>query len=243
MITSVPHNYFNKADSSKDCSLGNVLFVIASVIGIAKKNGYKFGFHPWPNQQYFVNPLPPLDATIFRPFIIPPNYQGYDIGFRGFIVPDNCTISGYLGSERYWHHCEKLVKHYLTMKYICEPFEDSIIMHYRNYNLEAWYRLDESYYRAALKKLPKKPIIVVTDNIDAARRAIKIKCEYISNPPIVDFYFLSHSKYIIMANSSMSFMAAYLSSAERVIAPHHWYAGSFWDCPTGDNYLKKWLLV
>lgn len=242
MITSVPHNYFNKADSPKDCSLGNILFVIAGIIGVATKNNYKWGFKPWVNQEYFVNPLPELDGTHFRPYELKKNYQGFDIGFDTFNIPDNTIINGYFSSEKYWHHCGDLVRHYLTMKDIAEPFKDCIMIHFRNNTLEAWHKLGEDYYKEALKQFPKKRVVVVTDNIDAAYKATKLDCEYTSNSPIVDFYLLSHTEYLIMANSSNSYMAAYLSQAKTVV-PKNWYAGSFWDCPTDDNYLENWIKI
>lgn len=244
MITAQPHNYFNKADSPKDCSLGNILFVIAGIIGVATKNGYKWGFKPWVNQEYFVNPLPGLDDTNFKPFQIPVNYQGFDIGFRGFNIPDNRIINGYFGSEKYWSHCDSLVRHYLTMKDICQPFEDSILMHYRNYRKnEAWNLLQSDYYTEALKRMPKKQVIVVTDNIEAAYNTLGPDYQYTSNSPIEDFYLLSHARYLIMANSSNSWMAAYLGQPEIVIAPENWYANSFKNCPKEDNYRKGWIRI
>lgn len=245
MITAVPHNYFTKADSPRDCSLGNIFFVIAGIIGVAIKKNYQWGFPKWVNQQYFVNPLPVItDHQIQRlnRFQLPQTYQGFDIGFTGFNIPDNSLINGYFGSIKYWEHCEPLVKHYLTMKDIAEPYEDCILMHYRNNKLEAWYHLDDKYYKEALKQFPDKRVVVITDNIEAAKEAIKLDCEYVSNSPIVDFYLLSHTKYLIMANSSNSFMAAYLSGA-KTVAPKNFYAGSFWDCPTESNYLPEWIII
>jgi hypothetical protein len=242
MITSVPHNYFNKADSPKDCSLGNIMFVIAGIIGVATKNNYKWGFQPWVNQQYFVNPLPEVKELPAGRHQLPQNYQGFDVGFHGFDIPDNVVINGYFGSERYWAHCEDKVRHYLTMKDIAEPYEDYIVIHYRHYNLEAWYKLNFHYYHAAIKHFPKKKIVVVTDNIEAAKKAVALDCEYVSNSPIVDFYLMSHTKYFIMANSSLSYMAAYFSKA-KTVAPENWYAGSFHNCPKEENYCKGWIRI
>ena len=47
MITANPNGYFKRADTNCDCSLGNVLFTIAGVIGTAVKNNYKYGFKGW----------------------------------------------------------------------------------------------------------------------------------------------------------------------------------------------------
>lgn len=244
MITSVPHNYYNKADKPKDCSLGNVLFVIAGIIGVAVKNNYRFGFSPWPNQDYFVNPLPPVDNTQFRPFALNRNYQGYDVGFQGFNIPDNTIIDGYFGSLKYWEHCEDLVRFYLTMKDIAAPYEDTIVMHCRSFVEEAWYPLGETYYKKALEQFPAgKKIVVVTNNIEKAKQRVNIDCEYVSNSPIVDFYLMSHTRYFVMANSSLSWMAAYLGKPEICVAPENWYAGSFHDCPKEDNYPPNCIRI
>ena len=165
MITSVPHNWTNKADSPKDCSLANILFVIAGIIGVATKNDYSWGFTKWVNQEYFINPLPEISQLPNNRFQIPVNYQGFDIGFYGFNIPDNVLINSCFGSIKYWEHCDDLVRYYLTMKDITEPYEDCILMHFRNHNLEAWNKLDYNYYNEALKQFPKKRVIVVTDNI------------------------------------------------------------------------------
>ena len=244
MITSIPHNYFFKADEPKDCSLGNILFVIAGVIGVAQKNGYVFGFEPWVNQEYFVNPLPVVDKRGLKKFDLPKTYQGYDIGFTGFNVPDDSIINGYFGSEKYWKHCEGLVRYYLTMKDLCKPIKDTVLIHFRNNGLEAWNRLDNTYYNEALKHFPDKKVVVVTHNIQSAKEYLKLDCEYISNTPIIDFYLLSHADYMIMGNSSFSWMGAYLSGA-KTVAPKVWYnpKGSFYDCPTEDNYCDNWIKV
>jgi hypothetical protein len=234
------HNYERRLSEKADCSLGNILFQIASVIGIATKNGYDYGFSPWVNQEYFVNPLPEKKG-VFKKWEVNKNYKGFDIGFQGFEIPDNSEIAGYLGSEHYFEHCKDLIRFYFTMKEICKPIKDTIIIHYRNYNLPAWYALDHNYYQKAVKRLPQKPILVVTDNIDAAYKAIKIQCDYTSNAPIIDFYVGCHADYIVMGNSSFSWWWAWLSRA-LTVAPLNWYDGPFKDCPRNDLYCKDWIL-
>jgi hypothetical protein len=244
MITSIPHNYYTKADQPRDCSLGNILFVISGIIGIATKKGYSFGFPQWVNQEYFVNPLPRVDMRGLNKFSLPITYQGYDIGFTGFDVPDNSIIAGYFGSEKYWEDCEGLVRYYLTMKDLCEPYKDCVLMHHRSYGVNTWEALDDRYYNEALKHFPGKRVIVVTSNVEKAKNTIKIDCEYVSNSPIIDFYLLSHTDYLVMANSSFSWMAAYLSRA-KTVAPKIWYNpnGPFYDCPTESLYCDNWIKV
>lgn len=247
MITAQPHNYFKSASSSCDCSLGNILFVIAGVIGIATKNNYKYGFNQWVNQKYFVNKLPIITNTKFDNFKIYQNYNGFDVGFNGFDIPDNVRIEGYLGSRKYFEHCEDTIRKQFIMKddFCDNPFDNCILIHYRDYGKnEAMVLLDESYYKNALKKFPKKRVVVVTDNIDVAYKNTKIRGEYTSNSPIIDFYLLSHAKYLIGSNSTFSWWAAYLSKAKTVM-PSKYFTGSFSDCPVNlkDFYCDKWVML
>lgn len=240
MLTNSYINY-RKADGVVDASLGNRLFRIAGVIGIATKNGYQYGFPRWQNQEFFVNPLPLFEGYV-KPLRIPANFKGYDFGFTGFNYPDNRNIEGEFGSHKYFEHCADLIRHYFSLKPQCEPVNDRIIIHYRNYPKQmSWYALGEAYYKAAIKKLPKKPLLVVTDNIDEAYKATGLKCDYTSNNVITDFYLLCNADYIVIANSTFSWWGAWLSQA-MTVAPRNWFTGEFKDAPI-DLYLPNWTII
>ena len=244
MITSVPHNYYKRADFKADCSFGNVLFTMAGIIGVATKNRYSYGFYPWVNQEFFVNSLPGVGNNVFNDIQNSKNYKGFDIGFRGFDLPDNSKIDGYFGSEKYFEHCKNLIRYYFTMKDLCEPYKDCIIIHYRNYKKDIGNMnlLGKNYYIRALKKLPSKKVVVVTDSVKDAMNMLKEDFIYVSNNPIIDFYLLTKADYLVMANSTFSWWGAWLSGA-KTVAPINWYAGSFKDCPTKDLYCAGWELV
>jgi hypothetical protein len=246
MITSTQINSSINAKTQKEMpfGLGNTLFMIAGVIGIATKNGYDYGFPDWINQEYFVNPLPKLNGMSFKPFRMHPNYNGCDVGFISFKVPDNVVVQGYLGSYEYFRHCEILLRHYFEMKPLCMPLKDSILIHYRDYDKNPGFlALDHSYYKRALEHFPDREIIVVTDNIEAAKKVIQLECRYINQSPILDFYLLAHTDYLIMSNSTFSWWAAWMSEA-RTVAPREWFAGEWKNCPFNkDWHLKDWIIL
>jgi hypothetical protein len=245
MISAQPHNYYKLADQPVDSSLGNVLFVIAGIIGIANKKRYSFAFPEWPNNRFFKYRLPVVrDTRKLKSFCIPKNYKGFDIGFMGFdYIPDNAMIDGYLGSEKYFEHCKPSIRTLLTMKDLCRPLDDCIIMHYRDYSkYPEFFNLKKDYYMKALKKFPDKKVVVITDNIEKAKKEFREDFEYVSNSPIVDFYLLTKAKYLIMANSTFSWWGAWLSQAQTV-APLNWYAESWSDCPKKDLYCKEWEII
>jgi hypothetical protein len=245
MITSTFVSNALKADKDCMCRLGNTLFNIAGIIGIAEKNGYKWGFHQWANQEFFKNLLPKCTGS-FEKLIIKPNYKGFDIGFMGFYVPDNIDLKGQFDSEKYWKHCEKKVRHYLTMKPLCDPVKDTIIIQYRAYNElknPLFTKLTyENYYKKALSRMPKKPVLCITDDPKKAARAIGVPCDYVHYSPIIDFYLLTQADYIIMANSTFSWWGAYLSQA-KTVAPKNWFWKDWSDAPLQDLYPKEWEVI
>lgn len=232
----------NSAGVVGDSSLGNRLFRIAGIIGIAEKNGYEYAFPKWINQQYFKNTLP---TRLFFPtkMRLPNNYMGYCFGFVGFDFPDNVDLEGEFGSWKYWEHCEDKIRHYLEFQELCEPFKDCILIHYRDYKgNEGWEQLGISYYYKAIAEFPKKRVVVVTDNIEKARQTLGNKFEYTSNTPIIDLYLLTQADYLIIANSTFSWWAGVLTKGE-VIAPAKWYGPILKDAPTKDLYYPKWKIV
>jgi hypothetical protein len=230
------------ADVVGDASLGNRMLRIAGIIGIATKNGYEYAFPRWINQQYFINSLP--YRLFFPPKVrIPPTLMGYDFGFRGFDFPDDIDLEGEFGSWKYWEHCEDLIRHYFTFDNLCEPFRDTIIVHYRDYKgNQGWADLGPEYYTNAIAEFPGKRVIVVTDNTDKARRVLGDKYEYTSNTPIIDLFLLCHSDYLVMANSTFSWWAGILTSGQ-VVAPAKWYGPALKYAPTEDLYYPKWKVI
>ena len=244
MITNSHINYRPKAGSKCDSSLGNMLFKIAGTIGIATMNGYSYGFPKWCNQEYFINNLPVYEGFL-KAQRLPRTYDGFDFGFTGFNYRDNIDLMGEFGTWKYWHHCEGLIRHYFTLKPQCKVYKNTILIHYRDYiggGHTSWAKMSKKYYRDALKLMPERNIIVVTDNIDAAYDAIGLDVQYTSNTPIIDFYILANADYLIMANSSFSWWAAFLSGA-RTIAPKNWYADKLKDAPTNEMYYPTWTII
>lgn len=227
-----------KADIRGDNTFGNILFFIASTIGIATKNGYSYGFPEWNNQEYFVNPLPKVEVGNYIPIDIP---EG---NFNGFNIPDNTSIWGYMQSEKYFEHCKDLIRYYFTLKKVAIPFKDSILIHCRNYAPQylqmGFNNMTRDYYLSALKHFPDRRIIVITDDIEKAYNTINEDFEYTSNSPIIDFYLLAHADYLIGSNSTFSWWGAWLSGAKAVF-PSNWFPGL--PVKTDDVNCKNWTLI
>jgi hypothetical protein len=225
-----------------DCGIGNILFFTAGTIGIATKNGYSYGLPKWVGSDYFVNPIPTPEEIDYKYIELP-------WGFSGFDIPDNSCIFGWMQTERYFEHCEDLIRHYFTMKPIAEPIKDTIFIHYRAYKnvSKMLVPLGREYYREALRQLPRKRVVVVTDDINQAKGVFGANFEYLSNTPIVDFYLLSHADYVVMSNSTFSWWGAYLSKAVTV-CPKQWIPPTWGDAPGVPNSpkdipCKNWIQI
>ncbi len=232
MITLKSIRDYPSAGLSGDTGLGNKLFQIAAVIGMAVKHGYDFGFEKWESQEYFINPLPPVIEGDY-----PVKEFGWD--YSNEWIPDNVAVQGYFQDYRYWIHCVDLIKHYFETIVsgigLCN--EDIIGIHFRAYgDSDIHPECDWDYYSKALELLPKKKIIVFTDNIDRAKKVIPLDCEFISNSPIDDFINLKNCEYIISSNSTFPWWAGVLGGS-KVIIPSKWFGGRKANLSTeGFNY-------
>lgn len=235
MITYEKNKFSERqpADQRGDCSLGNLLFFIAGTIGIATKNGYDYGFPEWNNSKFFVNPLPKVNDQEF-------NKLDLGWGFNGFDIPNNVSLLGWMQTDKYFIHCTELIRHYFEMKELAEPIKDTILIHYRACIDEGTLIVPtlRDYYLKAISILPKKDIVVITDNINKAKEVIGLDCQYISDTPIKDFYLLAHADYLIMSPSSFSWWASFLSGAVT-IAPLKWFT----NIDDKDLYCKEWIIV
>lgn len=90
----------------KKGNIGNQLFQIASVIGIAKSNNHDFAFPSWKYSSYFENKLPLLDKEEFTPFL---EQQYYYKTIR--LEYKDYDLEGWFQSEKYFINSDE-VKHY-----------------------------------------------------------------------------------------------------------------------------------
>lgn len=236
MITGADMNIYGRVDQNINAGFGNKLFIIASTIGIAVKYGLEYGWN-WNNQDFFVNPLPLLK---------PGNYQRYNVpwGYYDFVCKDNTCLVGYMQHERYFSHCEDLIRSYFEMKPVSEKLVNTVGLHFRAYSVEGvgsvHPELPREYYEKALKHFPGKTPVVFTDNIERAKQVIGLDCEYRSNTPIEDFYQLRHCDGVIMCASSFSWWCGWLNG--RAVIPSYWFIGRNRSMDVSGLYSNKFII-
>jgi len=236
--------------------LGNQMFQIASIVGIAEANGYQYSFPEWVNYdalerfgtkedisiaKYFKNQLPE-QAEEHK------NLPEYHInwGWQGLEHPDGYSYSGHLQSSKYFEHISSLIRHYFTLE---EEHEElaytSIHIRMGDYGSNYHPICTKEYYHQAMAILPG-PYMVFSEDIYKAK-------EHLGQLPHGDHWFydgntidsfrvMKACKAHIIANSTFSWWAAWLKNGD-IIAPKQWFGPDAAHLNTRDIYCENWKII
>jgi len=136
----------------------------------------------------------------------------------------------YLQDPKYFdHHRETIRKLFRPHK---SKQEDYVAIHVRrgDYVNNPFYvdLMETDYYQKAMSLFPGETFVVLTDDRKWCMEQELFKdCEFgVWSDEITDLNRMVCAKGIIMANSSFSFWGAYLSDAEKIVAPSvkNWYS-------------------
>ncbi len=122
------------------------------------------------------------------------------------------------------------------------------------------------YYQKALLQFKQCPnLIIFSDDIEWCKKEFKTlttpwpqklfkskveqyhqkhRCHFVEDTDIVEFFLLSQCNHHIIANSSFSWWAAYLSPKQgNVVAPKKWFGRKTDADSTKDIYLPHWTII
>tara|TARA_R110002096_G_scaffold269563_2_gene463414 strand:+ start:2200 stop:2913 length:714 start_codon:yes stop_codon:yes gene_type:complete len=144
---------------------------------------------------------------------------------------DNVTLHGYFQSEKHFSDYEAGLREEFTLrnpKYPEELDDDYIGIHVRRGDYLNHPTIHPTcsmeYYEEALSMLPDRPVKVFSDDPKWCAKNFKGDRFEISQRDFMeDFELLSKCNYHIIANSSFSWWAAWLSNSKKVIAPDKWF--------------------
>lgn len=278
MLTYSKIGYFGR--------LGNQLFQFASTYGIAKKLGYEVAF-PIENSsqpvkedfkdgltreitfdvpKYFKIPeylLIPRNDILFDKTYSEPHFHCVESIES---IPDNCDISGYYQSEKYFKHCEKELRSILKFKddiveSVNYKFKDvlsidkltSVHIRVGDYvGLQQFHPImDPDYYQRALSLLIEDTdlFLIFSDNIGYSKQIFPedSRIVYIEiGSDIEQLCLMSLCKNNIIANSSYSWWSAWLNPKEdkKVVAPKKWFGSAYqYTHNTKDLYCENWIIT
>jgi hypothetical protein len=246
--------------------LGNQLFQLASMIGLAHKFYTKLELPTWPYAKYF-NSAPAFD----RLFTDSPaggveakeTTFGYVEDWPPMREHARIDVWGYLQSEKYWKPYEIFIRGALTFKHdfiqqvrtslhfddLKRPIALSVrrgdYVNNPNYHLLP---IVGYYYTALETHFPdwrERDIVVFSDDIPYCR------CHFSSfnnvhysdnNSDIEDICALSQCDDFIIGNSTFSWWGAYLANRGKVVRPVHHFNGDLKvKCSTKDYYPTEWI--
>lgn len=247
--------------------MGNQMFSIAGVIGIATRSGQPYGFPRWINydnplfgqpaddiEQYLVNELPRVPEGLHW------NSVSYFWGHKDLFFPTgNWDIHGHMQSYKFFSNCIDRVRE--TFRFKDEPEQnDYVAIHYRAGDYiddptAQHPRCTKEYYEKAMGEFPESKFILFSDDknkwygiMGNATNIIDVVLADSLGVPdyIVDFRIMKRCKSFICANSSFSFMAALLGEHldKKIVMPKIWFGTSMpSEFNTDDIYPENAIVI
>lgn len=247
---------------------GNQLFQIAATLGLAHRYNLDPIFPEWKYINYFPN-AKQLNFNSNLNLSSVHNLVENKSSYENIVLNTDTSYNllGYRQCELYFKNIKNdIIKLFRpSSEYITKIISEfpqiknnTISLHVRRGDYvglsHLYVPLSEQYYLSAYNYIKNiignnVNLIIVTNDKEWCRQNLNI----INNLPNVyyspftsqldDFTTIYLCKYHIIANSTFSWWAAYLSQSNIVIAPYNWYHGSYSDKNTLDLYPENWILM
>lgn len=266
--------------------LGNQMFQFAGTVGIANKMGYEYAFPKenieipsiedfkdgvrrevyfdlpkyFPNVNNTIKPIEEIQTiqTVKEPF--------FHFNQEFFTIPDQTDLNGYFQTEKYFDHCQQLIREYFEFNkeiveqsnYKFPKFDidvEFVSIHLRRgdyVGLQQFHPVMEpSYYFSALTEFMKGNycFMIFSDDIKYCKSLFGKQDNVVyveGNDPALDMCMMSMCNHNIIANSSFSWWASWLNKNpnKKVIAPKKWFGPAYNNIHnTKDLYPKSWIIA
>jgi hypothetical protein len=226
--------------------LGNQLFQIASVIGIAEALGTEAAFPAWQYERYFKNPLPktqnPKPET--QNIKIKERFFHYDESLINELKAPICyDLNGFFQAEKYWRASKEAVlkqfefeanfKKYVSEKYKTALSKNHVAISIRRgdfVNNSNYFQIPVTWYLNAYYKFfgDDYNVIIFSDDFAWCKTHFKpLPKVYFADDlnDIEQLCLMSMCENHIISNSTFSWWGAYLSRSNCVIRPEKNFAG------------------
>jgi len=208
--------------------LGNQMFQYATTFALSKRIGTSCSF---PENKPNLHDIFTLSA---KKIFSPPDYMYAERKFHFTPLPtdyEDLMIHGYFQSEKYFSDCRDDLKSEFRLrdpKYSEKLDDDYIGIHVRRGDYLTYSLIHPvcsmQYYEEGLASLPDKPVKIFSDDPEWCVKHFKgDRFNICTGNFIEDFELMSKCTYNIIANSSFSWWAAWLSNSKKVIAPKKWF--------------------
>lgn len=235
--------------------LGNQMFQIASVIGIARANGHEYIFPEWKYSHYMKKELPAGIVPATKVDEVGFHYGEIKVGEGIF------DIVGYLQSWKYFDKYKEEALGYFELKpehaekidALAASFGDNTCsLHIRRtdyVNLSQHHPvMPMAYYTRAMEVMGDCTFVIFSDDINWCRENfVGNKFVFVDeqHPDVYDLMLMSKCKHNVIANSSFSWWGAYLNKNpnKRVIAPGKWFGPAYDNLDTKDLLPENWSKI
>jgi hypothetical protein len=176
---------------------------------------------------------------------------------------DNFYADGYYVSEKYFKKIREIILKEVTLRQKSDAYKEweekiksakkPLMIHARRTDHilnKTFTFIDEKYYEEALKHFDDDcELFGFSDNAEWLQNAIKgRKITMVSGQGFTDYeelMLMSLGKNFIIANSTYSWWAAWLSQApnKKIVALKKWYASTWWSAPNKDVEFDGWTRI
>lgn len=242
---------------------GNMLFQFAATMAHSKRMDESAGFPLDAAQDwaiYFEKPLPTTH------YFSSDRFFAEDAAYRSFHyqpLPErsNLDLLGYFQSSKYFKGCEEAVREALIPnKRVCGYLGDNadfihdktVAVHVRrgDYVRKQHHHalLSEDYYKEAMSHFDDCKYLVFGEDSEWIEEKFRNmpNCSYVEPvDPIIDMLMMSMCTHNIIANSSLSWWAAWINNNanKRVIAPKQWFGPACTHYDLSDLYEPEWMVI
>jgi hypothetical protein len=258
----------------KHGEFGNQLFQIAATIGFATKLNTDYLFPLWKGLisqeeygKYFENPIPQISNLPITKYVYNEPH------FHYAMMPstnENTDIFGYFQSEKYFKHCESLIRKVFKPSKLLKNidilnYKDTICIQIRFYDNQRpysthslkldpevnnfYYQPEENleYFKKAINFFGKnKTFLICTNNPNKAEQMFGSYDNFyiLKNYSYMEQFFIqTKCEHNIISNSSFGWWGAWLNCNPNkiVFAPSKWFKDE--KMLTNDLYPKEWKII
>ena len=238
--------------------LGNMLFQVASSLGLSKTFDYNlfsdyshFGIlhtSPTSYKSTFLKKLPQISVNLSNVEVIEEN----DFCYQELSLPDskNIALKGAFQSYKYFDKYRQDIIDFFSYKDY-NPKMGFVSIHVRRGNytqLQNYhYLLDKNYYLNAIDYFPNYKFLVFSDDIEWCKQVFQgDKFTFIENQTDTDdLWLMSECEHNIIGNSTFSWWGAYLNRNPNkiVIHPEKWFGPLNSNLSIKDMFPPEWVCL
>lgn len=242
--------------------LGNQMFQYSLLLGVKHKKGYDIIIDPATKNNSYLFKFFNLNECIIEPFIAKNEYKEQYFHFNPNVydIQNNTNFTGYFQTEKYFKHCDEIVRKEFKFKDEIINNVNKFIEKYKKHNLVSIHvrrgdylinphihpQPSNEYYTNAMDMLDDNNTIFIftSDDIQYCKnRFIGENILYSEGDLIFDMCLTSLCDNHIISNSTFSWWGSWLGENpnKKIISPKTWFGDANAHINTNDIYCENFI--